>query len=55
MEQPQTWHYGLFARWWELLPMLDEAGFRDTVIEGDHTGIPATPDDGNLVFIARRP
>src|SRR6185312_8127767 len=38
----------------ELLLMLDDAGFRDTVIEGDHTGIPATPDDGNVVFVARR-
>ena len=39
----------------ELLLMLDDAGFRDVVIEGDYTGGPATPDDGSVVFVARRP
>jgi SAM-dependent methyltransferase len=39
----------------ELMLMLDDAGFRDTLIEGDYTGIPATPDDGNVIFVARRP
>jgi SAM-dependent methyltransferase len=39
----------------ELLLMLDEAGFRDVVIEGDYTGLPATPDDGDVIFVARRP
>jgi hypothetical protein len=39
----------------EILLMLDNAGFRDVVIEGGYTGQPATPDDGMVVFVARRP
>ena len=36
----------------EILLMLDEAGFRDVVVEGGYTGLPATPDDGNVCFVA---
>ncbi|MEP6752590.1 MAG: class I SAM-dependent methyltransferase [Candidatus Dormiibacterota bacterium] len=39
----------------EILLMLDDAGFKDVVIEGGYTGQPATPDDGMVVFVARRP
>jgi SAM-dependent methyltransferase len=39
----------------ELALMLDCAGFRDVRVEGRHTGTPATPDDGSVVFVARRP
>jgi SAM-dependent methyltransferase len=38
----------------EVLLLLDEAGFRDVVVEGGFTGRPATPDDGMVVFVARR-
>ena len=38
----------------EILLMLANAGFRDVVIEGDYTGKPATGDDGNVIFVARR-
>ncbi len=39
----------------ELLLMLEVAGFRDIQVEGPHTGAPASPDDGSVVFVARRP
>jgi hypothetical protein len=39
----------------EILLMLDDAGFRDVTVEGGYTGEPATPDDGMVVFVARRP
>jgi hypothetical protein len=39
----------------EILLLLDEAGFRDVTIEGGYTGLPAKPDDGTVVFLARRP
>ena len=39
----------------ELVDMLREAGFGDIVIEGPHTGRPATEDDGTVVVVARRP
>ncbi|HXC79688.1 MAG TPA: class I SAM-dependent methyltransferase [Candidatus Acidoferrum sp.] len=39
----------------EILLMLDDAGFRDVTIEGGYTGLSATPDDGMVVFVARRP
>jgi SAM-dependent methyltransferase len=38
----------------ELMLMLQDAGFREIAIEGDYTGVPATSDDGNVVFVARR-
>jgi SAM-dependent methyltransferase len=39
----------------ELMLILDDAGFRDIVLEGDYTSLPATSDDGNVVFVAHRP
>lgn len=39
----------------EILLILDDAGFRDVAVEGGYTGKPATPDDGMVVFVARRP
>jgi SAM-dependent methyltransferase len=39
----------------ELVLMLEDAGFSDVVIEGDYTGVPASADDGNVVYVARRP
>jgi len=38
----------------EIVLMLNDAGFRDVAIEGDYTGIPATGDDGNVIFVATR-
>jgi len=36
-EQPQTWHYGLVARWWAEFnaPDSDELAFYRSIIEGD--------------------
>jgi SAM-dependent methyltransferase len=38
----------------ELVLMLEDAGFADVAIEGDYTGVPASADDGNVVYVARR-
>jgi SAM-dependent methyltransferase len=38
----------------ELLLMLADAGFGEGTIEGGYQGRPATPDDGFVVFVARR-
>jgi hypothetical protein len=34
--------------------MLEQAGFADVVVEGDHNGEPATADDAVLVFVGRK-
>lgn len=39
----------------ELLLMLETAGFVDVAVEGRYTGAPASPDDGTVVLVARRP
>lgn len=39
----------------EIVLMLEDAGFRDISIEGRYNGIPATPDDATVVFVAQRP
>jgi SAM-dependent methyltransferase len=38
----------------ELVLMLEQAGFTDIVVQGDHNDLPATPDDEFLVFVARK-
>ena len=38
----------------ELLMMLEQAGFRDIVVYGDHTEVEARAEDTSLVFIARK-
>lgn len=38
----------------EVVALLDAAGFVDIAVEGKYTGLPATEDDGDLVFVARR-
>jgi len=38
----------------ELVLMLENAGFQDVAIEGEYTGIAATPADTTVVFVARR-
>jgi len=38
----------------ELLLLLEQAGFADVRIEGDHNDLPATPDDEFLVFVATK-
>lgn len=39
----------------EIAQLLREAGFADVRIEGGYTGHPATGDDGEVMFVARRP
>jgi SAM-dependent methyltransferase len=39
----------------EIVQLLREAGFRGIEIEGGYTGRPATPDDGVVMFVARKP
>jgi hypothetical protein len=39
----------------ELVLMLEDAGFNEVAIEGAYSGDPATADDGDVVFMARRP
>ena len=39
----------------EVLLMLATAGFADVVVEGRYTNLPATADDGTVVFTARAP
>jgi SAM-dependent methyltransferase len=46
--------YELRSRALELLLMLEQAGFADVVVEGDHNGEPATADDAVLVFVGRK-
>jgi SAM-dependent methyltransferase len=38
----------------ELLLMLEQAGFADVEVQGDHNDAPATSDDEFIVFVARR-
>ncbi|MEK6720892.1 MAG: class I SAM-dependent methyltransferase [Chloroflexota bacterium] len=38
----------------EILLLLEEAGFAEISVEVAYTGQPATPDDGTVVFIARK-
>jgi hypothetical protein len=38
----------------EIVLMLTDAGFRDVAVEGNYTGMPATGDDPNVIFVARR-
>lgn len=38
----------------EIVLMLTDAGFRSVVVEGNYTGVPATGEDGNVIFVARR-
>lgn len=64
-DTPQTWHYGLMARWWAEFntdgPEIDYfknliARFGEPALDaGDgYTGDPASPDSGILVYIARK-
>ncbi|MGH2388892.1 MAG: class I SAM-dependent methyltransferase, partial [Chloroflexota bacterium] len=39
---------------YELLHMLEQAGFTDIEVQAGYTGAPPTPDDEFLVFIARK-
>jgi SAM-dependent methyltransferase len=63
----RLWHAGVVAReeHWELhenlyfaqeiVPMLEAAGFVDARVEGGYSGEPATADDGEVMFVARKP
>jgi hypothetical protein len=37
----------------EVVGILEAAGFVDIAVEGNYTNAPATPDDGNIVFVAQ--
>jgi SAM-dependent methyltransferase len=39
----------------EIRHLLREVGFEDVEIEGGYAGQPATPDDGEVMFVARKP
>ena len=52
-EEKHVLNIGLYFRN-ELLLMLERAGFRDVVVEGDHNDAEATSDDDFLVFVARK-
>jgi ubiquinone/menaquinone biosynthesis C-methylase UbiE len=38
----------------EILLLLEEAGFRDVVVQGGYTGLPATAEDGMVCFVAKK-
>jgi SAM-dependent methyltransferase len=38
----------------EIVLMLTDAGFGDVTLEGNYTSMPATGDDANVIFVARR-
>ena len=38
----------------ELLLMLEQAGFADVEVQGDHNDRPATSDDEFIVFVAKK-
>jgi SAM-dependent methyltransferase len=38
----------------EIVLMLADAGFRDVVVEGNYTGMPATGDDADVIFVAKK-
>ena len=52
-EEKHVLHVDLYFRN-ELLLMLERAGFRDVVVEGDHNDAEATSDDDFLVFVAKK-
>jgi SAM-dependent methyltransferase len=52
-EEDRVLHIGLYFRN-ELLMMLEQAGFSDVVVEGDHNDAPATSEDEFLVFVAKK-
>ena len=52
-EEDRTLTINLYFRN-ELLLLLEQAGFADVRIEGDHNDLPPTPDDEFLVFVATK-
>jgi SAM-dependent methyltransferase len=62
----RLWHHGKMVKeeahtlkecWYfaqEIVLMLRDAGFRDVAIEGNYNGLPATGDDGMVIFVARK-
>jgi hypothetical protein len=39
----------------EIVELLDAAGFVDIQLESGYSGVPAGPDDGVVIYVARRP
>src|SRR3982750_3073220 len=52
-EEDRLLNIGLYFKS-ELLLLLEQAGFADVVVEGDHNGAEATTDDDFIVFIAKK-
>lgn len=53
-EETSRLHSGLyFAQ--EIAQLLREVGFEDVTIESGYSGRPASPDDGVVMFVARKP
>jgi SAM-dependent methyltransferase len=52
-EEEHVLNIGLYFKN-ELSMMLEQAGFADVVVEGDHNDRPPTSDDDFLVFVARK-
>ena len=53
-EEDHVLNIGLYFKN-ELLFMLEQAGFADVVVEGDHNDAEATSNDDFIVFIAKKP
>jgi SAM-dependent methyltransferase len=52
-DERQTLHVNLYFKN-ELEVLLEAAGFEEVVVEGDHNGAPATPEDAFVTFAATR-
>jgi hypothetical protein len=52
-EEDRLLNIGLYFRN-ELLIVLEQTGFGDIIVEGDHNDAEATSDDDFIVFIARK-
>lgn len=62
----RLWHDGAMVKeetltlkecWYlaqEIMLMLHDAGFHNVTIEGNYNGLPATGDDGMVIFVARK-
>ena len=52
-EEDRLLNIGLYFKG-ELLLLLEQAGFGDVVVQGDHNDTEATSDDDFIVFIAKK-
>jgi hypothetical protein len=52
-DEQRTLHINLYFKN-ELVLLLERAGFEEVVVEGDHNGAAATPEDAFVTFAASR-